>query len=50
MKTYQKISEARRVLGIPEQATLLEIKQSIESSSKNGTRILTGKTKINVIR
>ena len=26
MKTYQKISEARRVLGIPEQATLTEIK------------------------
>jgi DnaJ-class molecular chaperone len=26
MKTYQKISEARKVLGIPEQATLSEIK------------------------
>ena len=26
MNTYQKISEARRVLGIPEQATLSEIK------------------------
>ena len=26
MKTYQKIAEARKVLGIPEQATLSEIK------------------------
>ena len=26
MKTYQKISEARKVLGVPEQATLSEIK------------------------
>ncbi len=26
MKTYQKISEARKVLGIPEQATMSEIK------------------------
>ena len=26
MNTYQKISEARKVLGIPEQATLSEIK------------------------
>ena len=26
MKTYQKISEARKILGIPEQATLSEIK------------------------
>lgn len=28
MKTYQKIAEARKVLGIPEQATLSEIKAS----------------------
>ena len=34
MKTYQKISEARKVLGIPEEATLSEIKSKYRNLIK----------------